>query len=214
MRTGTPPAAFLLGLAVFLGTAKPALAADAISSGLRLQVEADRAAAASQERIDQLSDETRTLLQRYRGASRELKALRAYDEHLTRMVEAQEQQIASLEEQLGQVHLTERELLPLLAQMVDSLEQFHELVRQMVDETKSMLETNRRFQDQLAGTSSDIEMLRQELAEIRQQVSQDPLTGVANRGYFEERLDRQRRRAVAPWILRAAARSPERQLSP
>jgi diguanylate cyclase len=71
---------------------------------------------------------------------------------------------------------------------VDSLEQFRELVRQMVEETRSMLETNRRFQDQLAGTSSDIDMLRQELAEIRQQVSQDPLTGVANRRAFDETL--------------------------
>lgn len=71
---------------------------------------------------------------------------------------------------------------------VESLEQFHKLVRQMIDETQSMLDTNRRFQDQLAGTSSDIDMLRQELAEIRQQVSQDPLTGVANRRAFDDTL--------------------------
>ena len=71
---------------------------------------------------------------------------------------------------------------------VENLEEFRELVSQMIDETKSMLDTNRRFQDQLAGTSGDIDMLRQELAEIRQQVSLDPLTGVANRRAFDDAL--------------------------
>jgi diguanylate cyclase len=70
-----------------------------------------------------------------------------------------------------------------------------EVVEQLLGETQRMLDSNDKFRGQLEGTSSDIELLRQELAEIRQQVSRDPLTLVANRRAFDEALEQAVRKA-------------------
>lgn len=69
-----------------------------------------------------------------------------------------------------------------------STETLRDLIASAIDETKHMLVSHQAFQSQLSDTSEDIAALRQELAEIRQHVSQDPLTGVANRRAFDEAL--------------------------
>jgi septal ring factor EnvC (AmiA/AmiB activator) len=117
----------VLFLAICVASMAPVYAADSLDSGIQLQAETDRAALRSQKRIDQLSDETRELLEEYRRATRELDSLRSYDDHMERMVEAQQRAIASLEAQLDDVQATQRGVIPLLARMVDSLAEFIEL---------------------------------------------------------------------------------------
>ena len=117
----------LSNLATFAITAAPARAANPIKSSIDLQSETDRATLKSQQRIDQISDQTRELLQEYRQATRELESARDYNDHLERMVAAQQQNISSLETQLDGVHVTQREIIPLLGRMVDTLAQFVEL---------------------------------------------------------------------------------------
>ena len=73
-----------------------------------------------------MSDETRALLQEYRLTMRELESLRNYDDHLERMVHAQEDSIATLQRQLDEVQLTYREVVPLMARMVETLAEFVE----------------------------------------------------------------------------------------
>ncbi|MDX1697996.1 MAG: DUF3450 domain-containing protein [Thiohalobacterales bacterium] len=102
-------------------------AADALGTSIEVQTDSARAAASSQQRIDNLSDASRELLEEYRHTLRELDSLRAYDDHLERMVQAQEEDIAGLERALDEVQVTHREIIPLLARMVDTLERFVEL---------------------------------------------------------------------------------------
>jgi septal ring factor EnvC (AmiA/AmiB activator) len=127
MKVRLPNPVILLMLATCAGLAGSVCAADPLKSGIQLQAETDRAALRSQQRIDQLSDETRALLEAYRRETRELDSLRSYDDHLQRMVEAQQQSIASLQAQLDGVQVTQRGVIPLLARMVDSLAEFVEL---------------------------------------------------------------------------------------
>jgi len=117
----------LLLLATCAGPVGPAYAVNPVKSGIQLQTETDRAALHSQKQIDRVSDETRELLQEYRRATRELDSLRSYDDHMERMVQAQQEAIASLEAQLDGVQVTQRGVIPLLARMVDSLARFVEL---------------------------------------------------------------------------------------
>jgi septal ring factor EnvC (AmiA/AmiB activator) len=117
----------LFGLVPGAGLAGNALATDPVKASIKVQAATERAAERSQQRIDQISDETRELLQEYRQASRELESLRAYDDHLERMVQTQEQTIAALEKQLEEVQVTHRDVLPLMGRMVETLGQFVEL---------------------------------------------------------------------------------------
>lgn len=119
----------LLLLISWFGLNGPVLAADPVASSIQLQAETNRAGINSQQQIDQVWEETGELREQYQQTARELESLRSYNEHLARMVEAQEQTIASLESQLDEVQVTQRGVIPLLARMLDSLAQFIELDR-------------------------------------------------------------------------------------
>ena len=138
MKVRLPSPLILVALAACAGPLTPAHAANPVKSGVQLQAETDHAALRSQKRINQLSDETRELLDEYRRATRELDSLRNYDDHMEHMVEAQQQAIASLDAQLDGVQLTQRGVIPLLARMVDSLARFVEL------DTPFLLDERRR----------------------------------------------------------------------
>jgi hypothetical protein len=115
------------GLGLGAGLAGNALAADPLKASIEVQSASDLAATRSQQRIDRISDKTRVLLQEYRLAIRELDSLRTYDDHLERMVRTQEQTIATLDAELEEVQVTHRGIIPLMARMVKTLEQFVEL---------------------------------------------------------------------------------------
>lgn len=134
-------------LVLSTGLAGNALAADPLKASIKVQSASDLAATQSQQRIDQISDEARELLREYRQTSRELDSLRTYDDHLERMVRAQEQNLATLDAELEEVQVTHRGIIPLMARMVETLEQFVELdVPFLLDERRTRV---RQLQDLL-----------------------------------------------------------------
>ena len=86
-----------------------------------------REAAASQQRIDSLDDDSQSLLEEYRATRTELDNLQGYNDQMSRMVAAQEQEIEALEGQLLEIEVTRQRILPLMVRMVEVLEQFIDL---------------------------------------------------------------------------------------
>lgn len=101
-----------------------AWAADPLPDSIRLQAESGRNAAKSQQQVDQLHAEKQDLLEEYRSLNGELQSLQQYDDHLQKMVSAQDQKISSLQQQLDEIDVTHREVIPLMVRMVATLEQF------------------------------------------------------------------------------------------
>jgi diguanylate cyclase len=64
------------------------------------------------------------------------------------------------------------------------------LVHSMIDEAREMLDSNKRFSQQLDTTSREIGLLRAEMQDLRLQASLDSLTGLGNRKTFDESLSR------------------------
>jgi hypothetical protein len=122
-RSGISIAAIAL-LAALAGAALPQPPADPVTRSIDATVEANRAARASQERVDKLDDATRALLERYRAASWQAQQLTAYAQQLDALVSAQDEAIASLRRQTEEMERTERELLPLMMRMLDGLKKF------------------------------------------------------------------------------------------
>ncbi len=83
-----------------------------------------REAVASQEKIDQLADQTRNLIGEYRGVTRQVDSLRIYNEQLEQLVTAQEEEIASIASEIEGVTTVEREIMPLMNRMVETLGSF------------------------------------------------------------------------------------------
>lgn len=118
-----------LFLAVSSGSQPAAQAAEPLLDAIDSQVKANQAAAAAQQNIDNLTDQTRRMLDEYRDALRRADALNAYNAHLRRLVASQEADKASLEKQLAEIESTRRDIVPLMLRMVEALDRFVQLDR-------------------------------------------------------------------------------------
>lgn len=99
-------------------------AADPISSAVDATVQANKAAAASQQKINQTDDQTKVLLDRYRSALWQTQQMSVYAKQLEQLTAGQDAERASLERQLREIDRTEQELLPLILRMLTTLEKF------------------------------------------------------------------------------------------
>jgi septal ring factor EnvC (AmiA/AmiB activator) len=91
------------------------------------QIRTDADAKASQERVNQLDDETQKLLSEYRKALADTESYDAYASQLTAQVQSQREEIDGINAQLLEVDRTSREVTPLMQKMLDTLARFVEL---------------------------------------------------------------------------------------
>ena len=116
----------LLGLAVLLlpGLALAANTADTMGQALNSAEAANAAARASQQRVNQLDDQTRQMLERYRANTFQAQQLNVYAQQLEQLAAAQDADKVSLQRQLQDVDQTDQQIVPLMLRMVASLEKF------------------------------------------------------------------------------------------
>jgi hypothetical protein len=82
------------------------------------------AAAADQQRINQVSDQIEKLVTDYQTVSKVVDGLVVYNNLLQRQVDNQEAEKTALSESIDNVALIERQIVPLMTSMLDSLEEF------------------------------------------------------------------------------------------
>lgn len=114
----------LLLVALTLPLLSVAQAPDKLDQALKTTIDANRASAQSQQRIDGIDDAARSLLERYRAATWQAQQLTVYAKQLEQLLGAQETEKASLRQQLIEIERTERELTPLMLRMLDSIDKF------------------------------------------------------------------------------------------
>ena len=81
----------------------------------------------SQAKVDAYANEQQDLAQEYRTILREIEGLKAYNRQISRQIELQEEELATLSSSISQATSVDRQILPLLIRMLGSLEQFIEL---------------------------------------------------------------------------------------
>jgi hypothetical protein len=91
------------------------------------QQQANKAAAASQTRINQLDDETQNMLNDYRVALRETESLRRYNEQLELQIKSQLEEMVQIQNDIEEIERTNREIYPLMQRMIETLDQFVKL---------------------------------------------------------------------------------------
>src|SRR5262245_24851492 len=119
-------AAVVVLAALTLGGARGAAncRAEDVDPVLSEQSQADKAASATQERIDEIQDSTQDMLAKYRQALADAGSLERYNEQLESQVKSQTDTIADMRNQLAEIESTQREVLPLMQRMIDTLERF------------------------------------------------------------------------------------------
>ncbi len=136
-----------IAAAVLLAAASAAFAQnEALERAVTTAESTQRASIASQDRIDKLDDQTKDLLERYRAATWQAQQLNVYAEQLAQLTAGQDAERASLQRQLVEMERTEREILPLMLRMFDSLEKLVAAdLPFLQDERKERLENLRRL---------------------------------------------------------------------
>jgi hypothetical protein len=135
-RTAVAAAALLGGLWLHAGASalaqpgapaaqpEPAASREALEGVLDVRSEGNEAAGEVQRRIEGVSDETEALLAQYRTALKQIDSLDVYNAQMRDLLAAQDQELASLGDQLERVQGVSRSVTPLMLLMIDSIEKF------------------------------------------------------------------------------------------
>ncbi|WP_127023916.1 DUF3450 domain-containing protein [Rheinheimera mangrovi] len=83
-----------------------------------------RASVQSQEKINNIFDQSQELLAEYRQLVEQTENLKVYNDHVAKLVADQNSQLASLDKQIGTIEGTKQGIVPLMYRMVDTLEAF------------------------------------------------------------------------------------------
>lgn len=113
-----------LAVAVLLPLPGTVFGAAAIKDSLGVVSKTNRSASQSQEKIDTLARETRTLLEEYRKLQDGSEYQAAYTRELEELEQAQQARIDSLQEQVVQARITRQQIVPLMRSMVETLQKF------------------------------------------------------------------------------------------
>ncbi len=101
--------------------------ANPLSQAINTDATMHTRAVKSQSKINALDDRTRKMLEQYRSITHQTKTLLTYNAYLKDLLDSQEAEKASLEQQLQEIEITQREIVPLILNMQTSLEQFVQL---------------------------------------------------------------------------------------
>ena len=100
------------------------LPAQVLSQILETQTERTLIAQESQVRVDKVVTQTRSMEDHYRANLKEIDGLRIYNKLLELQVENQERVKVDLEQSIANVAIVNRQIVPVMTRMIDSLEQF------------------------------------------------------------------------------------------
>ncbi len=115
----------VVGLLLF--TITGAHAETAVDDVVDVQAGQQEAAQASQRQVEELDDETVALLSQYHTELERLADLETYNANMRKMRASQEAEKLRLAEELKEVEVVRRDLLPLMVEMTDVLARFIEL---------------------------------------------------------------------------------------
>jgi regulator of replication initiation timing len=102
-------------------------AADALTDLQKAEAQIFKQSAKSQAKIDSIYEQTQDLLGEYRNVVDEAEVLRGYNDHVQRMVDDQQANLVSLQEQIDGIDEFKQGVVPLMYKMIDSLDKFIEL---------------------------------------------------------------------------------------
>ncbi|HFD79087.1 MAG TPA: DUF3450 domain-containing protein [Gammaproteobacteria bacterium] len=112
----------LLTLFLLLPAVSPA--ADTLDRAMSLTAENNRQERTTQKKIDRISEQNHAMLEEYLALGRELDSLSTYNDQLQRLVDSQHREKADIEQQMSDIELTQREIVPLMLRMIDRLDRF------------------------------------------------------------------------------------------
>ena len=111
-------AGFVAAVAVFcLAFAQ----AQSLDSSVQTETQINKDSASSQQRVNTLAEQTEDLLEEYRSVVREVESLKIYNGNLENVVIDQRNEVESINRQLAGLEETNRGVVPLMLEMIETL---------------------------------------------------------------------------------------------
>lgn len=101
--------------------------ADPVDQSIKLEKQLSAASASSQKKIDRYAETTVELVSDYKNTLRIIESLKIYNNQLENLITSQEAEMVSIQNQMDTIDTTERGVIPLMNEMIASLEAFIEL---------------------------------------------------------------------------------------
>ena len=95
-----------------------------VSEILNAGAEKVQAAKKAQINVDRIADQTDGLLQEFKQVNKQIESLRVYNSQLERQIVSQKKMMVELEESIENATVIERGISPLMANMLNALEDF------------------------------------------------------------------------------------------
>jgi hypothetical protein len=120
------------------------------------RAEGNDESAESQKAIDDLSDETDALVAKYRTTLKQIDSIRVYNGQLRGLIGSQEDELASLRDQLDRVEEVGRSVTPLMLRMIDALDATVELdLPFLLDERTADVDALRKLMTKASVSTSE-----------------------------------------------------------
>jgi len=104
----------------------PGAYAQVLESSVETETGINKAASTSQKRVTRLAQQTADLLAEYRAVVRETESLKIYNDNLEKVVMDQREEVVSINQQLNGLEATNRGIVPLMLEMIDTLDKIVE----------------------------------------------------------------------------------------
>lgn len=151
-RSALASAAFVSLALLWVGAAP----AQPLDTAVQAEGQINDSAAASQNRISDLARQTQDLLGEYRAVVREIESLKVYNENLEKVVRDQRGEVDSINRQLAGLEDTNRGIVPLMLEMIDTLGRIVEAdIPFRIEERRARVERLRGMMDQAEVTASE-----------------------------------------------------------
>ncbi len=95
--------------------------AQVLDTSVKTETGINKAASASQKQVNHLAGQSADLLAEYRAVVRETESLKIYNDNLEKVVKDQREELVSINQQLGGLEATNRGIVPLMLEMIDTL---------------------------------------------------------------------------------------------
>ncbi len=133
-----------------------AVHAQTLASTLQAEEKINDQSAQSQTRVSSLARQTQDLLTEYRSVVRETESLKIYNDNLERIVTDQRNEVQSINRQLEGLEATNRGVVPLMLEMIETLDRIVEAdVPFRIEERRARVQRLRDMMDQAEVTASE-----------------------------------------------------------
>ncbi len=100
------------------------MASNPLESSMKIEKEMDKAAVSTQNSVDKLADQTADMAQTYQVTLQSIDSSKAYNSSIEGYIRRQDTEMASIQKQMDGIDDTERAIIPMMEDMIESIDQF------------------------------------------------------------------------------------------